>query len=275
MRIRISHNTTYHYDVPPAAVTQTLRLTPRNHDGQYVVNWRIDLSQDCILHQHEDAFGNLTHSFTADGPFDELAITVDGEVETLETNGVVTGAIERFPPALFLRETALTEPDSALIEFAESARSEGGGDTLALLHALMREVHDTIAYDTDPAHGAATAAQAFKLRRGVCHDLAHIYIAAARRLGFPARYIGGHVFRPDGAATQDAGHAWAEAYVERLGWVGFDPANDVCPTDAFVRVAMGLDYLGAAPVRGTRLGGSGETLKVAVQVAQARHQSQT
>ena len=105
MRIRISHATTYHYDAPPTAVTQMLRLTPRNHDSQYVVNWRIDLSEDCELHQHEDAFGNFTHSFTADGPFKQLSVAVDGEVDTQDTNGVVTGAVERFPPALFLRET--------------------------------------------------------------------------------------------------------------------------------------------------------------------------
>ena len=71
MRIRISHATSYRYDTPPTGVTQLLRLTPRNHEGQYVVDWLIDLSQDCQLHQHEDAFGNITHSFTAEGPFDE------------------------------------------------------------------------------------------------------------------------------------------------------------------------------------------------------------
>ncbi len=74
--------------------------------------------------------------------------------------------------------------------------------------------------------------------------------------------------------AQDAGHAWAEAYVENLGWVGFDPTNGISTTDAHVRVAVGLDYLGAAPVRGTRYGGSGETLKVAVHVDQAHQQAQ-
>ena len=69
MRIRISHATTYRYDAPPTGVIQMLRLTPRNHDGQYVVNWRVDLSEDCLLHQHEDAFGNISHSFTAEGRF--------------------------------------------------------------------------------------------------------------------------------------------------------------------------------------------------------------
>jgi transglutaminase-like putative cysteine protease len=274
MRLRISHATTYHYDTPPTGVTQLLRLTPRNHDGQYVCAWRIDLSQDCLLHQHEDAFGNITHSFTAEGPFGELSVTVDGEVETQDTHGLVRGAVERFPPGLYLRETPLTQADAAIAEFAESARAGNGKDTLALMHALLNELNREITFDTDPTHVATTAAEAFALRRGVCQDLTHIFIAAARQLGIPARYIGGHFYRVDGVTAQEAGHAWAEIYVENLGWVGFDATNGICITDAHVRVAMGLDYLGAAPVRGTRFGGGGETLNVAVHVDQARQQAQ-
>jgi transglutaminase-like putative cysteine protease len=274
MRIRISHATTYHYATPPTGVTQILRLTPRNHDSQYVVNWRIDLSEDCELHQNEDAFGNIMHSFTANGPFSQLSIVVDGEVDTQGTDGVITGTVERFPPALFLRETPLTQPDPELAAFAEAKRARASTDTLALLHELVREIHDEVAFDTDPTHVGTTAAESFKLRRGVCQDMAHIFIAAARQLGVPARYIGGHLCRTD-TITQQAGHAWAEAFVEGLGWVGFDPANRISTTDAYVRVAAGLDYLGAAPIRGTRLGGQGETMTVAIQVAQARQQSQT
>jgi transglutaminase-like putative cysteine protease len=276
MRIRISHATTYAYDTPPTSVTQMLRLTPRNHDGQYVVAWRIDLSVDCLLHQHEDAFGNITHSFTAEGPFSELSVAVEGEVDTQDTNGVVNGAVERFPPGLFLRETALTQPDAAIADFAQSARAaDGGGDTLTMLHALLTALNREMIFDTDPTHAATTAAEAFAMRRGVCQDLTHIFIAAARQLGIPARYIGGHFFRADGVTAQEAGHAWAETYVDKLGWVGFDPTNGISTTDAHVRVAVGLDYLGAAPVRGTRYGGGGETLNVAVHVDQARQQAQT
>ncbi len=277
MRISISHATTYHYLTPPTGVTQILRLTPRNHDGQYVVGWRIELSDDCQLHQHEDAFGNITHAFTAERPFSELTVTVEGEVETHDMHGVVSGAVERFPPALFLRETSLTQPDAAITEFAHNTRASAGksGDTLALLHALLKELNREITFDTDPTHSATTAAEAFALRRGVCQDLTHIFIAMARQLGIPARYIGGHFYRADGVTAQDAGHAWAEAHVENLGWVGFDPTNGIAATDAHVRVAAGLDYLGAAPVRGTRYGGGGETLKVAVLVEQARQQAQS
>ncbi len=274
MRIRISHATTYVYDTPPASVTQVLRKTPRNHEGQYVVDWRLDLSRDCQLHQHEDAFGNITHTFTAEGPFNELSVTVEGEVETTDTQGVVAGAVERFPPQFYLRETALTESDAAIVDFAESARLSNGNDTLSLLHALLAALNGEITFDTDPTHVSTTAAEAFALRRGVCQDLTHIFIAAARALGVPARYVGGHFHRADGVTAQEAGHAWAEVHVENLGWVGFDPTNGICTTEAHVRVAVGLDYLGAAPVRGTRRGGSGEQLKVAVHVDQAARQAQ-
>jgi transglutaminase-like putative cysteine protease len=108
MRIQISHETVYRYEQPARGVIQTLRLTPRNHEGQYVENWRIDVSENCELQQHEDAFGNITHVFSADGPFSEIRVSVDGEVDTQDTHGVVRGAIERFPPSLFLRETELT-----------------------------------------------------------------------------------------------------------------------------------------------------------------------
>ena len=275
MRIRISHATTYRYEAPPKSVTQVLRLTPRNHDGQYVVNWRIDLSQDCLLNQRDGGFGNISHSFTADGPFDELSINVEGEVDTQDSNGIVNGAIERFPPALFLRDSELTEPDLAIIEFAESTRSGAGKDPLNLMHALMLGINDAMTFDTDPTHVATTASEAFALRRGVCQDATHIFLSAARHLGIPARYVSGHFYREDDASAQDAGHAWAEAYIENLGWVGFDPTHGISPTEAHVRVAVALDYLGAAPVRGTRYGGGGESLTVAVRVDQAGRQSQS
>ena len=122
---------------------------------------------------------------------------------------------------------------------------------------------------------STTAAEAFALKRGVCQDLSHIFIAAARRMDMPARYVSGHLKRADDAIEQNAGHAWAEAFAPDLGWVGFDPTNGVSVTEAHVRVAIGFDYLGAAPVRGSRHGGGEEKLAVAIRVDQAQMQSQT
>jgi transglutaminase-like putative cysteine protease len=274
MRIRISHLTSYAYGTPANSVIQMLRLTPRNHDGQYVTRWRIDVSMDCRLDQHEDAFGNLTHAFSTEGPFSELAVTVEGEVETRDTQGIMRGTVERFPPSLYLRTTALTTPDAKIAAFAFASRDATDGNVLNLLHHMLERLHDDVAYDTDPTHAATTAAEAFALKRGVCQDLTHIFIAAARSLAIPARYVGGYFHRDDGMDEQEAGHAWAEAFVPGLGWVAFDAANGLCATDAHVRVAVGLDYLGAAPLRGTRYGGGDEVMSVKVRVDQASQQTQ-
>jgi len=274
MLIRISHLTSYRYEPPAASVIQILRMTPRNHDGQYVVRWRIDVSTDCRLDQHEDAFGNISHVFTAEGPLPELSVQVEGEIETRDAQGIVRGEVERFPPSLYLRETPLTTADPGIVEFALAARDAASGDILGTLHAMLDRLHETMTFDTGPTDTTTPAAEAFALKRGVCQDYAHIFIAGARGLGIPARYVGGYFLRGDGVSTLDAGHAWAEAYVPELGWVAFDAANGFCPTDAHVRVAIGLDYLGASPVRGTRHGGGNEILTVRLQVEQAAQQTQ-
>ena len=274
MRIRIAHDTVYRYARPASGVIQTLRLTPRHHEGQYVPIWRIDISADCPLACHVDAFGNITHTFTADGPLDELAVHVEGEVETDDTGGVVRGTIEPFPPSLFLRETQLTIADAPIADFAAGSAGSAADGTLSRLHAMLRALNDYITFDTDPTHTATTAAEAFALKRGVCQDISHIFIAAARSLGIPARYVSGYFHRADGVVEQGAGHAWIEAFVPDLGWVAFDPTNGISATDAHLRVAVGLDYLSAAPVRGTRFGGGGEDLSVHIRVDQAMRQSQ-
>ncbi len=274
MRIQISHLTRYRYGRPASGVIQLLRLTPRNHEAQYVARWRLETSTDCRLDQHEDAFGNITHFFDADGPLRELSVLAEGEVETRDAQGMVRGTVERFPPSLYLRETPLTKSDTGISDFAAACRNDRDCDTLDVLHRMLARLREIMTYDPDPTHTATTAAEAFALKRGVCQDLAHVFIAASRNLAIPARYVGGYFHRADGVSNQEAGHAWAEAYVAELGWVGFDPANTICATDAHVRVAVGLDYLGAAPLRGTRYGGSDEVLSVSVRVDQASQQTQ-
>ena len=275
MRIAISHDTIYRYAKPARSVIQTVRLTPRNHEGQYVVAWRVMVSADCKLDQHEDAFGNIMHTFTAEGPLDELVVHVEGQVEIENTQGLVRGAVERFPPNLFLRATSLTEADNAIAAATRQIRADAGPDTLAVLHALASSLHGSMTFDSDPTGVGTTAGESFALKRGVCQDYTHIFLAAARHLDIPARYVSGYFCRGDGVTEQDAGHAWAEALVPDLGWVAFDPTNGISATDQHLRVAVGLDYLSAAPVRGAQSGGSGESLSVRVQVDQALRQMQS
>src|SRR6185312_16091140 len=265
MRLRISHSTTYRYEPAATGVIQILRLTPGSHDGQYVAEWQIDVSTDSRLDMHEDAFGNVTHVMTH-GAIGDLTITVGGLIETHDTGGGLRGTHERFPPSLFLRATELTTVNPAMETFARALRAESEDDTLGFLHTLMTQVNEHMSFDEDPTNSGTSAIEAFGLKRGVCQDYAHIFIACARNGGVPARFVAGHFLRSHGVINQQAGHAWAEAYVPDLGWVGFDPANGICTTDAHARVAIGLDYLGAAPVRGTRYGGGTETLTVSVKV---------
>ena len=265
MRIEVGHTTRYDYDQPPKSVMQILRLTPRPHEGQHIVRWRVEVDGDARLHAGEDAFGNLTHILSAAGPLKRLTARVTGEVDTHDTGGVVRDAVERFPPLVFLRHTELTEPDADLRAFAGAI---AGGSRLERLHRLLEALQREIAFDTEATDVGASAAQAFALKRGVCQDVSHIFIACARLMGAPARYVSGHLARTVDV-EQEAAHAWAEVHVDDLGWVGFDAVNGVCPTESYVRVAIGLDYLDAAPVRGSRYGGGGERMNVRLRVVPA------
>jgi transglutaminase-like putative cysteine protease len=268
MRLRIRHETAYKYETPAKRAIEVLRLTPRGHDGQFVIDWRIDIDHDCRLEQATDPYGNTVHNFTAEGPLDGLTMTAEGRVETTDTHGVVAGQIERFPPIVFLRDTALTAPDAAIRDFARDAGGRAKGP-IDVMHAVMNGIRERLRFETDATDTGTSAVEAFHHNHGVCQDFAHVFVAAVRHLGIPARYVSGYMRRIDGENDQAAGHAWAEALIDDLGWVGFDPANGISPTEAYVRVAVGLDYLDAAPVRGVRYGGTGESLAVRVIVEEA------
>lgn len=268
MRIRVDHRTSYRYDTPATGLVQALRIRPVDHAGQHVIDWRVDTNIDGHFRHREDAFGNQVAMFYADAPAQELTIAVSGLVDVADTAGVIR-AHETLPAEVYRRTTPLTEPDAAIAAIAAEVASTA---PLATLHALAAALHQRLRFEVGATGSATTAAAALAEGRGVCQDFAHIFIAAARHLGLPARYVSGHLVRDE---VQDAAHAWAEARVPGLGWVAFDPANGISPTEAYVRVAIGLDYLDAAPVRGARRGGGGEALSVRVDVAAMMRQSQS
>jgi transglutaminase-like putative cysteine protease len=275
MRILIAHETEFSFEPPVRSFIQVLRLTPRNHEGQHVVSWRIDVDVDCRLVAAEDAFGNVTHTFSLEEPVQKLTLLVEGEVQSFDAAGVVRGAVERFPPELFMRPTSLTLSDDVLRKFAFDS-VQGETDRLGQLHALMDAVHERIQHEPDlKDEWATTAAETLATSRGTAADLAHVFIASARSLDIPARFVSGYHQLED-AVPQKGMHAWAEAYVEGLGWIGFDAMHRICPSEAHVRVSCGLDGLGAAAVRSARIMGASETHKVHLRTAgsQASQQRQ-
>jgi transglutaminase-like putative cysteine protease len=269
MRIKIRHETRYIYDEPASDALQLLRMTPRPHEGQFVRRWRVAVDADARLERSEDAYGNVTHLVFLHGPLSQATITIEGEVDTRETNGLIRGAVERQPARLFLRETGLTRLTPSLRRFARETSAGQGGDALATLHALNRGIHKGMKFVVGATEADTTAGEAFEARQGICQDFTHIMLATARALGMPARYVSGYYLRTD-RIDQEAGHAWAEIMVPRLGWIAFDPANGVCATARHVRVAIGCDAREAAAVRGARVGGGKEGLDVAIRVEQGR-----
>lgn len=275
MRIRITHSIAYSYAEPVRQLRQVLRLTPRDHDGQHVMSWRVTPSIDGRLHAGQDPFGNLTHDFTAEGPIEGYAIEIDGLVETVDLAGVVRGVVEKVPPDVFMRDTRLTQASEALRALADKAADRDGTE-LTKLHALLDVIHGEIRCVPTADRLGIGAAACAEAGEGIPQDLAHVFMVCARLLGAPARYVSGYVAASDTLPHADGAHAWAEAWLPDYGWIGFDAANGLCPIDTHVRVAAGLDYADAAPVRGARVGGQGETLlvEVSAQAATPRFQGQ-
>jgi transglutaminase-like putative cysteine protease len=261
MRIRVDYTTRYDYAQPASNVMQLLRVQPRATESQHILSWRVDVDADGALRPGLDVYGNVTHTFYAERALENLTLRVTGDVVTSDTAGVVRGSVEPLPVVMYRRSTPLSAIDAALRSFATQAQ---GGDQLTTLHALMGQIHETMTYDIEATGTGTDAVTAFEMKRGVCQDFTHIFIGCARHLDIPARYVSGHFVHDAGGVVEPAGHAWAEAWVDELGWVGFDATNDQSPSDAYIRVAAGLDYLDAAPVRGARRGGGEEVMEVSV-----------
>jgi transglutaminase-like putative cysteine protease len=264
MRIHVAHDFSFTYVPPARAVILALRLMPMDHDGQTVTHWRIEPSLDGRLRASEDAFGNRVHTFTAEGPIESLTLAIAGTVETTDLAGVVRGAREPLPPAIFLRDTDLSRADETIAIFARKA-TRGEAEPLAQMHALMAELHGQIELRDPPTDAPRRkAADVFATHAGDATDTAHVMVAAARDLGFPARYVSGYL-----AGQTAAPHAWAEIHIEDLGWIAFDATRNVCPIESHVRLAVGLDVTDVSPVRLSRQGGGAETTDIRLEVRQA------
>ena len=251
---------------------QNLRLTPRGFDSQYVARWRVSVDVDGSLRQSEDSLGNLVHSINYPRPVDRVVVSARGEVDVSDAVGVVKGGVETLPVSMFLRASSLAQSNGALRDFAATATA-GVTDPLARLHLLMGALHKQMAYEFDPATPRRPAAEAFALGKGGAADFAHAFIACAHGFEIPARFVSGYLI-PEDAEPLQGMFAWAEAYTPGLGWIGFDAVHDLCPNANYVRVAVGFDALGAAPFRLSHAGYGEETVSTAIQIEQARAQSQ-
>lgn len=277
MRLNIEHETHYRFGEPAHHSIQYLRLTPRNDSSQSAITWSVNTPGK--MKRWTDGFGNIAHVSVQNGVHDEVAVSVRGEVETFDTCGMLP-ADDGLPPLMFSRATTFTEVTPAIAALAEPFRERVADEgSIAALHALMLALHTSVSYRQGFTDVTTTAGEALERGAGVCQDHAHLFIACARVLGVPARYVSGYMYCVPQADESPslASHAWAEAYIdEKVGWVSFDSANSRSATDAYVRLAVAFDYAGAAPIRGVRKGGGIEDMNVRVAVVEEpAYQSQS
>ena len=270
MRLSIVHETKYRYATPANYTIQYLRLSPQTTGQQKVLSWRLDLPAPA--RPFIDGFGNTAHVLVIDKPHQEISIRARGEVE-VEDEPFVLPDTGLHHPDLYMRSTELTAQDEALIRFADLFRRQTANNRAAAIESLMGAVRERVDYKTGITQVTTPAAQAFARGAGVCQDHAHVFVACCRQLNIPARYVSGYLapknitMASDGSVQGLASHAWAEAWIDGVGWQGFDVANRVRAQGRHVRLAVGLDYLDACHVRGFHRGGTGESLGVEVHVA--------
>jgi transglutaminase-like putative cysteine protease len=266
MRLTIDHRTRYRFSTPQARVVQLARMTPLDHGGQTVINWRIDVDHDTRLREGRDGYGNWTTMFYVDGPLDALEIRVQGVVLTSAEKGMVRNAIETLPPLFFLRETPLTQNSAAIQQFVEQVCGglNGSANKAQLLNTALFE---RLKLQSERTPKSRTPDQTLTQGWGNVRDSAQLLVASARAAGLPARFVSGHCLDGPHVSGHKSAHCWAEVHTGEQGWIGLDPALGRFPDENYVRVAIGLDARDATPLSGTRTGGGIEELDVEVQVS--------
>jgi transglutaminase-like putative cysteine protease len=268
MQLHIRHETSYRYERPVKYSVQSLHLTPRRDPSQRALTWTITAPGRRL--EQVDAYGNIAHLLTIEEPHREIHIVVQGIVETTDTEGRQDDG--PLSPLAYLAPTTLTSPSEELRSFAQEAVRQAEGPR-ARAEALADAVCRAVRYKSGTSDVRDSAAVAFKNGEGVCQDHAHVYLASARVLGMPARYVSGYLYTGD---LQDvASHAWVDVWLgAEAGWQSMDVTHQRPAVRTYCRLAVGRDYLDAAPVRGVRQGGGGEKMVASVLVADSAQQQQ-
>ena len=266
MLLKISHTSSYSYDLPVPYALQQVRLKPKSRAGQTVKSWRMELDGAFQQLTYDDENNNHVALLSIEQGRTAFSVRCIGEVETTDNAGIVGSQGGFVPLWHYKQSTALTKPGPLIKNLTKSLGTDFENEVIRF-HALSELISDEVTYSTGKTSIDTTAEAALGARNGVCQDHAHIFVACARLLGFPARYVSGYLMI-DGRVEQEATHAWAEVHLTSLGWVGFDVSNKICPDERYVRIATGMDYQEAAPISGVRMGSGLESMIVSIQIQQ-------
>lgn len=287
MEYRITHRTTYTYSEPVSVSHHAARFEPLSTPAQVCREFQIRVEpQPSVIKTHTDYFGNRVCVFSIQCLHQRMEVVATSTVsvspatppdfasspawEQVQRRFRDPVSPEDARPYEFCMDSPLVK---AMPEFAAYAQESfaPGLPLLACARDLSQRIHRDFQYDSRATDVATPLAEVWSQRRGVCQDFAHVAIACIRALGLPARYVSGYLrtVPPEGMPRlvgADASHAWFAVHCPKLGWVDFDPTNDLLPSDEHVTVAVGRDFSDVSPLSGILTGGGEHKVAVAVDV---------
>jgi len=262
MKLSIRHTTRYAFSQPVTHALQRLRLTPKATQGQEILEWQMGYENAHPELQYDDEHFNTVTLVAVEPDAREVAVTCTGIVETRDNAGVIGQHSGHLPLWSFLCQTPLTKAGPAVRALIRELPTPPADEArLDYLHALSALIRERVEYETGTSDAGTSAEEAAGEGKGVCQDHAHIFLSAARAVNIPARYVSGYLMMDD-RIEQDATHAWTEAHIDGLGWVGFDISNGISPDPRYVRVATGRDFRDAAPLNVHTIGSAQQILTV-------------
>ncbi len=278
MYYTIRHTTRFRYSTPISESIMEVRIQPRSEGNQYCLDFQLRTSPRSNIMNYRGEFGNRVHHFDIPNSHNQLTIIAEALVDinapvplpealTAQAWDELDALIEDGDYWDTLMPSHFTEPSDLLYELADELNVRRRDDPLTVLRDLNSAIHRTFEYSPKTTRVDSPIDEALSLRKGVCQDFAHVMITLARQLNIPCRYVSGYLYRGEGRFTGEATHAWVEAYLPDLGWVGFDPTNNSVTDERHVRVAIGRDYADVPPTRGVFRGKAESELAVSVRIA--------
>jgi transglutaminase-like putative cysteine protease len=262
MKLRIEHTTIFSYDSPISEAYTEMRLAPLALSSQHRTQLRLQTNPGKEITRFYDRYQNEVHYFDVLQSHQQLTVTATSEVLTSAIFSEEKSDISPLDRFDFLMLTSYVEPSEYIKDLAQSCLQPDNEQ--ATVMSLAQRIHQTIAYEKGATSVKTTAREAIALGKGVCQDYAHVMIAAARSINFPARYVSGYLYSPN--APEMASHAWVDVWTSGKGWMAIDPTHNCLQGEEHVRVATGRDYADVPPTRGVYKGNAKETMQIQVTV---------
>jgi transglutaminase-like putative cysteine protease len=263
-KLYVTHKTNYSFEAGPLSGLQQIKKTPYSDSCQMVSDWSLSLKGAKEELSFIDSFNNNVHLIRIEPRTKCLVIECEGHVEVADKFGIRGYETSTLPLWVWTEQTNITKPGSNIRKLVKGLSLK---DNISDFHKLMELINRSLDFEKNITDVKTTAEAAFKSGYGVCQDFTNIFIACCRLQRLPARYVSGFLLLENNQ-VQEAMHAWAEVFIEGLGWVGFDTANNVSPDDRYIRVALGRDYADAAPIKGLTRGVQNERLSVSIMISE-------